>query len=373
MTFSAGDRAFMRRALFAAERGRGRTSPNPIVGAAIVNDGVVVGQGAHLAAGTPHAEVHALEQAGDRARGATLYCTLEPCSHHGRTPPCAPRVVEAGIARAVIAMQDPNPLVAGRGIALLRERGIQVDVGLFEDEARRANAPFVTWITRGRPHVTIKFARSIDGFVGRPPSPTVGRSIGSGHTPVKITGAAMDRLMHRQRAEIDAIAVGSGTLLADDPQLTARGAHRERPLVRVVFDWRLRCAGDHALYRTLDRGPVIVFTTTAARDANPQETKDLARRGVDIVALDDRNLVAAAAELGRRSITSLLVEGGPVLQDAFAAAGLVDRVQEIVAPSPLKHGVRAPSLLALEGRLSPASVTEAGRDTLLESDVHRVD
>lgn len=359
--FTGTDRAFMTRALLVAERGRGRTSPNPMVGAVIVRDGAVVGQGAHLEAGTPHAEVHALAEAGARARGATLYCTLEPCAHQGRTPPCAPQVAAAGISRAVIAMIDPNPRVAGRGIATLREGGLTVDVGLCQSEAARANAPFVTWITKRRPHVTIKFAMSEDGFVGR-------------RGPrVRLTGDAMDRLMHRQRAEIDAIAIGSGTLMADDPALTPRGAFRARPLMRVVFDWRLRADAGRRLFATLDTGPVLVFTTRDAQAAHEAATRALARRGIEVIALPSRDLAGALSVLGERAITSLLVEGGPTLQDAFAAAGLVDRVQRIVTPVVLGDGVRAPALLPLEARLGPPVTTRAGADKLLETDVHRVD
>lgn len=359
--FSNDDRAFMTRALLVAERGRGRTSPNPIVGAVIVREGRVVGQGAHLKAGTPHAEVHALAEAGERARGATLYCTLEPCAHQGRTPPCAPQVADAGIARAVIAMADPNPKVAGRGIVLLRERGVAVELGLCESEARRANAAFVTWMTARRPHVTLKVAISADGFVG------------AAERRVKLTGPEMDRVMHRQRAEVDAIAIGAGTLLADDPRLTPRGAFRERPLTRVIFDWRLRCGGAHAIFDTLDAGPVIVFTTRDAREGNEAAAADLERRGIEIVALPARDLAAALTVLGDRDVTSLLVEGGPMLQDAFADAGLVDRVQRIVTTATLGEGVRAPALLPLEGRLGPAVTTRAGADMLLETDVHRTD
>ena len=360
-SFSDEDRAFMARALQIAERGRGRTSPNPMVGAVIVKDGVVVGQGAHLKAGEAHAEVRAIAEAGTHTRGATLYCTLEPCAHHGRTPPCAPQVAAAGITRAVIAMSDPNPKVAGRGIELLRSSGVAVDVGLLEHEARRANAPFITWITRGRPHVTIKFAQSADGFVA-----AEGRR-------TKLTGPAMDRLMHQQRAETDAIAVGADTLLIDDPMLTARGAFRARPLTRVVVDWRLRCAGDRALYRTLESGPVLLFTTEAARLAAPDAASALARRGVEVIAAPDRDLAAVLQALAAREITSLVVEGGPRLQDAFASAGFVDRVQRIVTPNSLGDGVRVPALLALEGALDETIETRAGRDTLLEADVYRTD
>lgn len=352
----------MRRALFVAERGRGRTSPNPIVGAVVVSrDGVVVGQGAHIAAGTPHAEVHALREAGDLARGGTLYCTLEPCSHQGRTPPCAPQVADAGISRAVIAAIDPNPVVAGRGVEMLRARGVTVDVGLMQEEAERQNAPFRTWITKRRPHVTLKIAQSADGFVGQH-----GRR-------VALTGDAMDRLMHRQRAEIDAIAIGSGTLAADDPLLTPRGAFRERPLARVIFDWQLRCGGARRVYGTGAAGPISIFVTEEAARANRPVVSELTARQVNVIMLPRRDLARAVRFLSDTEITSLLVEGGPVLQEAFAAADLVDRVQTIVTPVALGTGIAVPSLAPLAGRLSPARVTAAGRDTLMEADVHRAD
>ena len=367
--FSDADRAFMRRALFVAERGRGRTSPNPIVGAVVVTpEGIVAGQGAHLRAGGAHAEVHALAEAGPRARGATLYCTLEPCAHEGRTPPCAPQVAAAGIARAVIAMVDPNPRVAGRGIELLRGRGVVVDAGLCEEEARRVNAPFVTWITERRPHVTLKIAQSEDGIVG-----LRGERL-------KLTGAAMDRLMHRQRAEVDAMAVGSGTLLADDPLLTPRGAFRERPLTRVVFDWRLRCTSPRRLYGTLDAGPVLIVTTDAARQAQQAAADALAARGLEVLALPARDLSLALARLGERGVVSLLIEGGPTLQDAFAEADLVYLVQTVIAvPVRLAGGahpdalVFGPELGRLEGRLINPRWTSAGDDKLVEEDVHRAD
>jgi diaminohydroxyphosphoribosylaminopyrimidine deaminase/5-amino-6-(5-phosphoribosylamino)uracil reductase len=305
--------------------------------------------------------VHALEAAGDLARGATLYCTLEPCAHHGRTPPCAPRVADAGSARAVIAMVDPNPKVSGQGIALLRARGVTVDVGLCETEAARANAPFLTWVTKRRPHVTLKIAMSEDGIVGLKDE------------RLKLTGAAMDRLMHRQRAEVDAIAIGAGTLLADDPLLTPRGAFRERPLTRVVFDWRLRCTGERRLYQTLDAGPVVIMTTHGARAANEAAARSLEQRGIEILALPSRDLAAALVRLAERPILSLLVEGGPALQEAFAGDGLVDRVQTIIVPRCLGGGVPAPRLLALEERLAEPLVIHAGADRLLEADVYRAD
>ena len=219
----------MRKALALAERGRGTTSPNPMVGALVVDDeGVIVGRGAHLVAGGPHAEVIALGDAGPRARGATLYCTLEPCSHTGRTGPCAPLVGNAGLRRAVIAIEDPNPLVHGAGLRHLRERGIETIVGVEEAAARRQNAVFLTNLARGRPHVTLKAAVSLDGRLGAPGVRT------------RLTGPAANRRVHRQRAEVDALGVGSETILTDDPALTPRGAFRGRPLTRVIFDRRLR-------------------------------------------------------------------------------------------------------------------------------------
>src|SRR5262249_33252214 len=203
------DRSFMRKALALAERGRGTTSPNPMVGALVVDDeGVIVGRGAHRVAGGPHAEVVALEDAGTRARGATLYCTLEPCSHTGRTGPCAPLVSRAGIRRAVIAMDDPNPLVNGRGLAHLRERGIDVAVGVEREAAERQNAAFLTGISARRPYVILKVALSVDGCVAAAPG-----------VRTELTGPAAGRRVQRQRAEVDAIAVGSGTILVDDPLL----------------------------------------------------------------------------------------------------------------------------------------------------------
>src|SRR5688572_10040189 len=239
------DAAHMSRALAVAERGRGRTSPNPMVGALIVDDeGVVVGQGAHEAAGGPHAEMHALRDAGQRARGATLYCTLEPCSHTGRTGPCAPRLVEAGIRRAVIAVTDPNPLVSGRGLAHLRDHGVDVFVGLHQQAARRQNGPFFMMMRRRRPFVTMTVALSRDGRVAAKPG-----------ARTALTGTAANRVIHRDRAEVDAIAIGSGTLLADDPELTPRGAYRSRPLTRIVFDRSLRVPSNARILSTAEVGP----------------------------------------------------------------------------------------------------------------------
>jgi diaminohydroxyphosphoribosylaminopyrimidine deaminase / 5-amino-6-(5-phosphoribosylamino)uracil reductase len=240
----------MRRALALAARARGHTSPNPLVGAVVVDeDGVIVGDGYHRRAGAPHAEVYALEAAGVRAAGATLYCTLEPCCHVGRTGPCVERIVAAGITRVVAAVTDPNPLVAGKGFGYLRNRGIEVIEGVEQVAARALNAPFFTWIRHRRPFVIAKAGTSLDGRIAARPGE---------RTP--ITGPQSWRLVHRLRAEVDAIGVGSGTLLCDDPLLTARDVYRARPLVRVVFDRSLRTRPAARLFTTLDDGPVIILT-----------------------------------------------------------------------------------------------------------------
>ena len=312
----------MRQALRLAERGRGRTSPNPMVGALVVDaDGVIVGRGAHAAAGGPHAEVLALADAGTRALGATLYCTLEPCNHTGRTGPCAPLVAGAGVARVVVATADPNP-VAGGGLALLRSRGIETRCGLLEAEARRLNAPFFTWVMRRRPFVTIKVALSLDGRV----------AAGAGlRTP--LTGAAANRFVHRDRAEVDAIAVGSGTVLADDPLLTPRVAWRERPLARVIFDTRLRTPPTARVFSTLEAGPVIIVRAPGASDDDRDRSSALEAAGATIIAAGAPAPLATSLRLlAERGCTSMVVEGGPALHRAFWDQDLVDRVQMFVAP-----------------------------------------
>jgi diaminohydroxyphosphoribosylaminopyrimidine deaminase/5-amino-6-(5-phosphoribosylamino)uracil reductase len=358
----------MARALALAERGRGTTSPNPMVGAVIVDDeGVVVGRGSHAVAGGPHAEVLAIADAGGKTRGATLYCTLEPCSHTGRTGPCAPQVVAAGVRRAVLAMTDPNPLVSGRGIDLLRRHGIEVSVGLMEAEARRLNAPFLTRIERHRPHVTMKIALSADGRVALP-----------GGEPIRITGQVADRYIQRDRAEVDAIAVGSGTLLQDDPRLTARGAFRRRPLVRVIFDRRLRTPATARVLSTLPCGPVIIETSAGATAAAPARAAALSSAGATVNAVAAAGpafLVSALQDLAAADIGSLMLEGGPALHQAFWDAGLVDRVQLYVGRIEIgANGIPWWSTVdAVSAMLDDVRIVQLGTDRLIEGDVHRTD
>jgi diaminohydroxyphosphoribosylaminopyrimidine deaminase / 5-amino-6-(5-phosphoribosylamino)uracil reductase len=357
------DRRFMERALFLGERGRGRTTPNPNVGAVIVTpDGTVVGQGAHLEAGGAHAELHALDAAGSRARGATLYCTLEPCSHTGRTGPCVERIVGAGIVRVVIPVQDPNPRVAGKGVAYLRAYGVEVIEGVGLEAAIHEHAPFFTWIQKKRTFVTTKIAVTRDGFVGRR------------DRRVAITGPRANQFLHRQRAAVDAIAVGAGTVLADDPLLTARGAYRFRPLTRLIFDWRGRVPLTARVFSTLDAGPVIMVMSVKAADVDPVGLVALERRGVIIDRRDKRELAPILRWLAARDVVSLLVEGGPALHEAFAREGLVDRMQCVVAPTDLGEGVplTAAAMPGLDWkRRKPDRLI--GDDAFYEIDVHRFD
>jgi diaminohydroxyphosphoribosylaminopyrimidine deaminase/5-amino-6-(5-phosphoribosylamino)uracil reductase len=314
------DVRWMRRALEHARRGLGRTTPNPVVGACIVSsDGVVVGQGAHERAGEPHAEVHALDEAGAAARGGTLYCTLEPCVHLGRTGPCTDRIIAAGIRRVVAAMEDPYPQVSGRGVAALRAHGIDVDVGLCADEAARLNQPFLTSIRERRPFVIVKAATSLDGYIAAGP----GRR-------TAITSPAALRHAQYQRAIVDAIAVGSETVLVDDPLLTSRAVFRERPLVRVVFDRRLRVPPEARLFGTCGDGPVIILTSPEQIVSNPARVDALERAGATVVGSGD--LHDALTRLAERDVQSLLVEGGGRLHAALWDADVVDYLQLYIAP-----------------------------------------
>jgi diaminohydroxyphosphoribosylaminopyrimidine deaminase/5-amino-6-(5-phosphoribosylamino)uracil reductase len=353
---------YMDRALFLAERGRGRTSPNPMVGAVIVSeDGVVVGQGFHQRAGEPHAEVNALDMAGVRARGATLYCTLEPCCHVGRTGPCVGRIVDAGISRVVAAIEDPNPEVRGRGFEYLRGRGVSVQVGVRAEPAARLNQAFFTLMREGRPFVLLKAATSIDGYIASAP----GRR-------TTLTAAPANRHAHRLRAEIDAIGVGVGTILADDPLLTARGAYRERPLTRVIFDRRLRTPPQARVLSTRNAGPVIIVTTVEGATCR-EARKALEDRGAEVEVARDRTFRAQLEQLASRRISSILLEGGAELHGAAWDERLVDFVRLYVTPISIGSG----GVPFLPGRhfatseLIDRRVETLGPDSLIEGYVHR--
>jgi diaminohydroxyphosphoribosylaminopyrimidine deaminase/5-amino-6-(5-phosphoribosylamino)uracil reductase len=351
----------MERALLLAGRARGRTTPNPVVGAVVVTpEGVVAGTGFHARAGDPHAEVHALREAGEAARGATLYCTLEPCNHVGRTPPCVDRILESGVARVVAAVEDPNPLVAGRGFQRLREAGVLVDVGIGSAAARRINRPFFSAMRRGRPYVIVKAVTSLDGRVAA-----------AGGRPIRLSSPATDRRTHVLRAEVDAVAVGSGTILADDPLLTARKVHRARPLARVIFDRRLRTPVSARVFTTLDAGPVIVV---AGAEAPGDAARALASAGAQVVT-GDGSLTGALRLLVPLGLQAVLVEGGPGVQAALWREGAVDAVRLVVAPRTLgTAGVPWVQHAAApwdSWRL--VSVQPCGADVIIEADVHWTD
>jgi diaminohydroxyphosphoribosylaminopyrimidine deaminase/5-amino-6-(5-phosphoribosylamino)uracil reductase len=367
------DVSYMARALHLAERGRGRTSPNPMVGALVVDDeGVIVGRGSHERAGGPHAEVHALDDAGDQARGATLYCTLEPCAHTGRTGPCAPRVVAAGIRRAVIAIEDPNPRVHGRGLAYLRDHGVEVQVGVLGEEAQRLNRPFFTYIQHGRPFVTIKAALSLDGMVAARRG-----------ARTALTGPEANAVVHQERAEVDAIAIGSETLLVDDPLLTTRGVLRDRPLMRVVFDRRLRTPPTARLFSTLPAGPVVIVGVEPMREGERERADALRAVGAELELVEARDLSGEAGSaaflrtalvrLAGRHVMSLIVEGGPRLHDAFWRAALVDRVELFVTPLAIGSDGVEWSALPDGSIASLAELTAGpvGDDVRIEGYVHR--
>jgi diaminohydroxyphosphoribosylaminopyrimidine deaminase/5-amino-6-(5-phosphoribosylamino)uracil reductase len=353
---------WMRRALEHARRGLGRTTPNPVVGACIVSaEGVVVGQGAHERAGEAHAEIHALEEAGPLARGATLYCTLEPCAHTGRTGPCTDRVIAAGIRKVVAAMEDPFPQVSGRGLAALRAAGVEVEVGEGRDEAARLNQPFLTAVRKGRPFVILKAAVSIDGRIAGAPGERTA-----------ITSREARRRAQYDRAAVDAIGVGSETVIVDDPLLTARDVFRERPLVRVVFDRRLRTPPGARLLSTRSAGPVIILTTRGAVDADPGRACALERAGAELVIPPEAGIAPALQALPSRDVQSLLIEGGSALHGAVWEAGVADYVQLFIAPMALgAQGVPFDGRAFSTAGLFDRRVTVLGPDVVVEGYVHR--
>jgi diaminohydroxyphosphoribosylaminopyrimidine deaminase/5-amino-6-(5-phosphoribosylamino)uracil reductase len=363
------DVAFMRRALELAARGLGLAPPNPMVGALVAAEGEVVGEGWHEGPGTAHAEIGALRAAGDRARGATLYVTLEPCSHQGRTPPCAPVVAGSGISRVVVGSLDPNPIVDGRGLAYLRAQGLEVAEGVCGDEARELVAGFSKHVLTGLPFVTLKLAMSLDGKVAA--------RDGSSRW---ITGEAARRDAHRLRAAAGAIVVGVGTVTADDPALTVRlQGYRGRQPMRVVLDARGRTPADAVVLR--NDAPTLVVTTASA----PLERRiawESAGAEVLVEAEADGSsrldLARVLELLGKRDVQDVLIEGGPTVAWSALEAGLVDRMVVYLAPK-LIGGVEAPSALGGSGiasiadafPLSIVRVERLGEDLKVVADVHR--
>ncbi|MBI4864064.1 MAG: bifunctional diaminohydroxyphosphoribosylaminopyrimidine deaminase/5-amino-6-(5-phosphoribosylamino)uracil reductase RibD [Candidatus Riflebacteria bacterium] len=360
---------YMQRALELAVRARGRTSPNPLVGAVLVKEDRIVGEGFHEAAGRPHAEIVALSQATGPVQGATLYVTLEPCSHHGRTPPCAPAVASAGIAHVVAAMVDPNPLVSGKGLAILRAAGVDVTVGVLEQEARLLNEVFVTYIGQRRPFVVMKAAMTLDGKI----------ACASGDARWVSCGASREHA-HRVRDTIRAIGVGIRTVLADDPELTTRLPEgRGRDPIRIVVDSTGAIPEDCRIIRSDSMSPVILATTSRI---DPAKEALLAGRGVRVIKADGAggrvDLSKLLGELAALEIDSLLVEGGGTLNAAFLEAGLVDKVLFYIAPK-IVGGSGAPTPVGGDGialmrdarRIRDVTVTRVGDDLLVEGYVVR--
>jgi diaminohydroxyphosphoribosylaminopyrimidine deaminase / 5-amino-6-(5-phosphoribosylamino)uracil reductase len=351
------DNRFMALALALGRRGLGRTWPNPAVGAVIVRDGVIVGRGWTQAGGRPHAEVEALRRAGEAARGATLYVTLEPCSHYGKTPPCADAVIAAGVARVVSALEDPNPEVAGQGHGRLRSAGIAVDIGIGAEEARRDHSGHIRRMRDGRPHVMLKLAVSADG-----------KAAGAGGKPVAITGEAVRERVHLLRATSDAVMIGIGTAIADDPMLTCRlpGMAKNSP-VRIVLDNRLRLPVGSRLIASARETPVWAVSGVQA----PADAEAILRaHGVEVLrapaSAERVELTGALEFLAAKGITRLMVEGGPALAAALIAADLVDAAvlfhsPKIVGPDGI-DALATATMEALTGRLKHIASEPVGAD-----------
>ncbi len=342
--WTKADRKHMQRALTLAARGQGCVEPNPMVGCVIVKRGKVVGEGYHRRFGGPHAERNALREVGGEARGATIYVTLEPCSHVGKTPPCADALVRAGVRRVVAAVRDPNPLVAGRGLRKLRTAGIRVDVGLLRGEASRLLAPFVTVHRQGRPYVILKWAQSIDGKIAT--------RTGDSRW---ITSRASRRAAHALRARVDVIVVGIGTVLADDPALTARHIRPRRTATRIILDKSLRTPLSATVVTTARQTPTLIVAADATRkeqSALAARRRRLEKAGCEVIAIaSDRrgvNLQDLLGLLRQREMTNLLVEGGGRVIGSFLDEGLADEAAVFVAPT-LIGGETAPGPLRGRG------------------------
>jgi diaminohydroxyphosphoribosylaminopyrimidine deaminase/5-amino-6-(5-phosphoribosylamino)uracil reductase len=363
--FDANDRKFMKKALALAEKGLGLASPNPSVGCVVVWNGQIVGRGWHEYALRDHAEVRALQKASDRSRDATVYLTLEPCCHQGRTPPCVHRLIEAGIRRVVVARIDPNPKVSGQGIEILRSAGIQVDVGLMAEEAGRIIEPFACHISTGLPFVVSKVGMSLDGKIGT-----------AGKNDRWITSPEGREFGQRLRLFADALLVGVGTVLSDDPELTYRGrADKARPLMRVVLDSGLRTPAAARLFQPDFHAPVLIFCGPAAAQ---KKASELEGRGAEIVRVsssrDGLDLYAVLQELGKRNVLGLLVEGGSQVHWSFLSSQLIDKFYFLIAPLVLggkdavpSVGGRGYEIIAGSPRFIIRKSLYAGPDIVLET------
>ncbi len=363
ITTTTDDRALMRLCLDLAARGAGYTSPNPMVGAILVKSGRIIGEGWHKRCGGPHAEIECLRSASEDPRGASMYVNLEPCSHHGRTPACAPALIEAGIRKVVIAMRDPNPLVNGHGVRLLRAAGLTVSAGVLEEEAAYFNRHFVTHITERRPYVHVKVAQSLDGKI-------------SGGRRRWISSAESRLLVHRWRATHDAVLVGASTIHLDHPSLNVRGIRGRHPHI-VVLDGALHLTARDLRFPAQDTRRVILCTTSSAVHRRRALLRSLARQGVELfaipakgprIAIDD--LVVVLYESGIRSV---LVEGGNSVFSQFARSGIVDEWSVVVAPKTLGEGLPAfdgastGEFASRERKLETMTAMSVGEDVILRA------
>ncbi len=337
------DDYWMKQALRLAEKGWGRTSPNPMVGAVLLKDGKVVGRGYHARAGEAHAEILALRQAGEEAKGATLYINLEPCTHHGRTPPCAPEVIEAKVRRAVIGMEDPNPLIRGKGVDTLRRAGLEVRVGILEKECQRLNEAFCKYILKKEPFVTLKAAATLDGKIAT-----------RGGDSKWISSETSRRFVHRLRDKVDGILVGIGTILKDDPMLTARIKGGRDPY-RIILDSRLRIPEGAKVVNLSPSKTIIATTELAPRD----RIERLENKGARVVLLGSKegriDLRACLSKLAEMEMMHLLVEGGSQVNGSFLDEGLIDKLLLFLSPK-LIGDSRAPGIFCGRG---VASLNEA--------------
>ena len=361
------DEGFMRQALALAREGLGLTNPNPLVGAVIVRDGEIVGRGCHQRAGMEHAEILALRQAGERARGATLYVNLEPCCHTGRTAPCTRALIAASLNRVVAGIEDPNPLVAGRGVHELREAGIQVSVGVLEGECRQLNEVFIKYISTGSPFVTAKVAMTLDGKIAT----RTGESRW-------ITGEAARQKAHQLRSQVDAILVGARTVQTDDPELTVRlpGRTWPRQPLRVILDSKLSIS---LVYKVFQDGQNTLVVCT--EQAPAERLVALEKKGISWLILPSQegrvDLSALVQELGKRTISHLLIEGGGEVIGVALKARIVDKVVFFIAPKILGGGAAVPAVggpdldcLAEASSLTGVTVDRVGEDILVAGYLH---
>jgi diaminohydroxyphosphoribosylaminopyrimidine deaminase/5-amino-6-(5-phosphoribosylamino)uracil reductase len=355
------DVRWMKRVLRLAEKGRGRTSPNPMVGAVLVKNGKVVGEGYHAKAGEAHAERIALDRAGPEAREATLYINLEPCVHFGKTPPCAPAVIEEGVKKAVIGMEDPNPLVRGRGVESFKQAGIDVVVGTLEEECRKLNEAFCKYILKKEPFIILKVAATLDGKIAT----REGESKWISNEPSR-------RLVHRLRDQVDGILVGIGTILKDDPQLTARVKGARNPY-RIVLDSRLRIPEKARVVEMFPSLTILATTEQAPKD----KLERLEKKGVRVLILDSKegrvDLKSCLSKLGEMGMTTLMVEGGSGINGSFLDEGLADKILLFFSPKLMgdtqavgMFGGRGADHLSEASSLKDLRLKKIGTDILLE-------